>query len=69
MLAAPIRSSEIIWAENKPARAGSQLSSTQWLARMQMNDLLSLAVNAHGGPSRWNQLKGVKARLSITGTI
>jgi hypothetical protein len=34
-----------------------------------MNDLLQLAVEAHGGLSRWNQLKTVKASLSITGAI
>ena len=34
-----------------------------------MKDLLSAAVNAHGGLSRWNQLKTVKASLSITGAI
>jgi hypothetical protein len=34
-----------------------------------MNDLLQVAVNAHGGLSRWNQLKTVKASLSITGAI
>ena len=34
-----------------------------------MNDLLSVAVNAHGGLSRWNQFKTVKANLSITGAI
>jgi hypothetical protein len=34
-----------------------------------MNDLLQVAVDAHGGLSRWNQLKKVKASLSITGAI
>jgi hypothetical protein len=34
-----------------------------------MNDLLRVAVNAHGGLSRWDQLKTVKAGLSITGAI
>jgi len=34
-----------------------------------MNDLLQTAVDAHGGLSRWNQLKTVKASLSITGAI
>ena len=34
-----------------------------------MNDLLQVAVDAHGGLSRWNQLKRVKASLSITGAI
>ena len=34
-----------------------------------MNELLQLAVDAHGGLSRRNQLKWVKASLSITGAI
>jgi hypothetical protein len=34
-----------------------------------MNDLLQVAVDAHGGLSRWNQLKRVRANLSITGAI
>lgn len=34
-----------------------------------MNDLLEVAVNAHGGLELWNQLKAVKASLSITGAI
>jgi hypothetical protein len=34
-----------------------------------MNDLLQIAVDAHGGLLRWNQLKRVKASLWITGAI
>ncbi|HEY3041703.1 MAG TPA: hypothetical protein VGJ66_23410 [Pyrinomonadaceae bacterium] len=34
-----------------------------------MNDLLRVAVEAHGGLSRWNKLKTVRASLSITGAI
>jgi hypothetical protein len=34
-----------------------------------MNDLLQVAIDAHGGLSRWNQLKKVNASLSITGEI
>ena len=34
-----------------------------------MNDLLKLAVAAHGGLERWNQLKTVKVSASITGAI
>jgi hypothetical protein len=34
-----------------------------------MNDLLKLAVEAHGGLGRWNQLSFVKANVSITGAI
>jgi hypothetical protein len=33
-----------------------------------MNDL-QVAVDAHGGLSRWSQLKRVRANLSITGAI
>jgi hypothetical protein len=34
-----------------------------------MPDLLQAAVDAHGGLSRWNHLRTVKASLSITGAI
>jgi len=34
-----------------------------------MNDFLQVAGNAHGGLERWNQLKTVKASVSITGAI
>jgi hypothetical protein len=34
-----------------------------------MNDLLELAVDAHGGLKRWSQLTTVKASLSITGKL
>jgi len=34
-----------------------------------MNDLLQVAVNAHAGLERRNQLKTVKASVSITGAI
>jgi hypothetical protein len=34
-----------------------------------MNDLLQVAVNADGALERWNQLKTVKASVSITGAI
>ena len=34
-----------------------------------MNDLLQVAVDAHGGLERWNQLKTVKASVSITSAI
>jgi hypothetical protein len=33
-----------------------------------MNDLLELAVEAHGALKRWNPLTTVKASLSITGS-
>ena len=34
-----------------------------------MNDLLQVAVNAHGGLARWSQWKPAKASLSIMGAI
>jgi hypothetical protein len=34
-----------------------------------MNALLQVAVNAHGGLERWNQLKRLKASVSITSAI
>jgi len=34
-----------------------------------MNDLLDLAVKAHGGLERWNKVKSVKVAASITGAI
>jgi hypothetical protein len=34
-----------------------------------MNDLLNLALEAHGGLKRWTQLTTVKASLSITGEL
>ena len=34
-----------------------------------MNDLLQLAIEAHGGLERWSQLTNVKASLSVTGNL
>jgi hypothetical protein len=34
-----------------------------------MNDLLQIAVQAHGGLKRWNQVKAMKVVASITGAI
>ena len=34
-----------------------------------MTSLLKLATDAHGGVDRWNQLKTLKAHLSVTGAI
>jgi hypothetical protein len=34
-----------------------------------MNELLSLAVNAHGGLARWREIKTIKVAASITGAI
>lgn len=34
-----------------------------------MNDLLALAVNAHGGLKRWNEISTIRAAANITGAI
>src|SRR3984885_15071629 len=34
-----------------------------------MNELLNLAVKAHGGLDRWNKVKAIKVAASITGAI
>ena len=34
-----------------------------------MNELLEVAVRAHGGLVRWSQLKSLKSNMSITGTL
>jgi hypothetical protein len=34
-----------------------------------MNELLKLAVSAHGGPDRWNKVRAIKVVASITGGI
>jgi hypothetical protein len=34
-----------------------------------MNELLNLAVKAHGGLERWNKVKSLKVTASITGAI
>ena len=34
-----------------------------------MNELLGLAVKAHGGLERWNKVTSVKVAASITGAI
>jgi hypothetical protein len=34
-----------------------------------VNDLLSLAIKAHGGLDRWNTVTSVEAAASITGAI
>jgi hypothetical protein len=34
-----------------------------------MNDLLTMALEAHGGLDRWNQLKALRANLSVTGAL
>jgi hypothetical protein len=37
--------------------------------RVPVNDLLTLAVDAHGGLVRWKQFKTVKARMSMEGAL
>jgi len=34
-----------------------------------MNDLLKIALEAHGGLDRWNKVKSIKIEASITGAI
>ncbi|MGY8605990.1 hypothetical protein ACTVH1_09855 [Gluconobacter cerinus] len=34
-----------------------------------MNDLLALAINAHGGLARWNVIRSIEVDLSINGTL
>ena len=34
-----------------------------------MNDLLQLAVNAHGGLKRWNEISTITVAASLTGAI
>ena len=34
-----------------------------------MNDLLTIAVNAHGGLKRWNEIKSIQVAAHITGAI
>jgi hypothetical protein len=34
-----------------------------------MNELLNLAVKAHGGLERWNKVNAIKVKASITGAI
>ena len=33
-----------------------------------MNELLAIALDAHGGLDRWNKLKGLSAGMSISGS-
>src|SRR6266403_3597360 len=37
--------------------------------RMKLNGLLAFAVDAHGGPARWDAFSGLRAELSIDGAI
>jgi hypothetical protein len=40
-----------------------------FITGMEMNDLLQLALVAHGGLDRWKKVKSVKVAASITGAI
>ena len=37
--------------------------------QIQMNDLLKLAISAHGGLERWNSYKSLEAHLHVTGYV
>ena len=52
MLAAPIRTLEIIQAENKAAQADRQLSSTRWLPRINRTRRTGVTVDSDSAP-RW----------------
>src|SRR5260370_17773173 len=34
-----------------------------------MNDLLNLAIKAHGGLERWSQVRSLQARVTLNGTL
>src|SRR5258705_13998605 len=34
-----------------------------------MNDLLNLAIKAHGGLERWRQVRSLQARVTLNGTL
>ena len=34
-----------------------------------MNDLLSLAIEAHGGLERWSQVRNLQAKVTLTGGL
>jgi hypothetical protein len=50
------------WRDARLFKRGNRISALH-------RRLLRVAVNAHGGLSRWDHLKTVKAGLSITGAI
>jgi hypothetical protein len=49
--------------------AGMCVKDSASAAGVLMNDLLDLAVKAHGGLERWNRVKSVKMAAAITGAI
>jgi hypothetical protein len=34
-----------------------------------MNDLLNLAIRAHGGLERWRQVRSLQAKVTLNGTL
>jgi len=57
-------------AESKAAcRCLATASLLELQPRSRVNDLLKLAVEAHGGLTRWNRLAAVEAHLSISGAL
>src|SRR5277367_2640587 len=46
-----------------------QCAVNQRNTTIKMNELLKLAVEAHGGLDRWNKVKAIKVAASITGGI
>src|SRR5271163_2881338 len=46
-----------------------QCAVNQRNTTIKMNELLKLAVEAHGGLDRWNRVKAIKVAASITGAI
>src|ERR1700690_2644910 len=58
--------SSIAANETKTDFRGLDAQSTR---RSLMNDLLALAVEAHGGLYRWDEFKTLKAELSVAGAI
>ena len=50
-------------------QGGHELAANGSSARSDMPELLDIAVEAHGGLARWNEVSSVKIDLSITGAI
>src|SRR5580698_7752209 len=51
-------------AESRPEAKDPKIDRT-----IEMNDLLKLALQAHGGLDRWNKVQAIKIAASITGGI
>src|ERR1700690_994616 len=50
-------------------RDGPAVEQTRRAKEAAKNELLDLAVKAHGGLDRWNKVKAIKVAASITGAI